>query len=115
MTDRYICPDWTLRERGMDYMEKDCIITFKNQQFTAGGAIVTNDFIMAYPADNNILNTWHGDPIGTWRPVASWPIRSWMGSTMYQIEATVDGIVYTGRGFGVGMWYKGKRKVGKRS
>lgn len=30
---------------------------------------------------------------------------------MYQIEATVDGITYTGRGAGVGMIYKGKRKA----
>lgn len=30
---------------------------------------------------------------------------------MLQIEATVDGVTYTGRGFGEDMVYRGKRKA----
>lgn len=92
----------------MDYIEQDC--TFKG--FEAGGAVVTPDYIVAYPKADGVLGDWHGNPIGTWRTVASWPTpRSYVASRMLQIEATVDGVVYTGRGAGVSMIYKGKRKA----
>lgn len=77
----------------------------------AGGAAVTPNAIVAYPKANGILGDWHGKPIGTWRAVSTWRTpRSFFPSTMSQIEATVDGITYTGRGAGEGMVYHGSRK-----
>ena len=77
----------------------------------AVGAVVTPDVIVAYPGTGGVLGDWHGNRIGSWEQVASWPVHSWMGSRMFQIEALVDGVLYTGRGFGVGMIYRGKRKA----
>lgn len=93
------------------FVEKGCVF----RGFEAGGAIVTDDRIVAYPAKEGVLNTWHGARLGTWRTVAKWPVRSYMGSHMHQIEATLtDGRVYTGRGFGEGTIFTGRLKRGKR-
>ena len=35
------------------------------------------------------------------------------GWNMHQIEAVIDGVTYTGRGFRVGMIWRGKRKAGQ--
>jgi hypothetical protein len=94
------------------YVEQDCTFTHEGTPYTFGGAVITPDRIVAYPAADGVLKTWHGDVIGTWRAVASWPVRSWMGSRMYQIEARALGFTYTGRGFGEGMIYRGRRKSG---
>ncbi len=71
--------------------------------------LVTEDRIVAYPGPDGILNDWHGRPIGRWRSVCSWSVRSYVGSRMHSIRATVDRIVYRGRGFGEGMLFRGKR------
>ena len=94
----------------MVFIEQNCTIEHDGRTFESGGAIVTPDHIVAYPKDNGVLGDWRGNPIGTWRIMSSWPMNSWMGSHMHQIESTVDGVVYTGRGFGKGMIYRGKRK-----
>lgn len=92
------------------YVERDCTFTFEGRTFESGGAIVTDDAIVAYPRENGVLGDWHGNPIGTWKVTSSWPVRSYIGSRMYQIRATLDdGRTYTGRGFGEGMIYRGKR------
>lgn len=80
--------------------------------FVAAGAVVTPDRIVAYPAENGLLCDWHGNVIGTYRIVATWKTpRSYVSSTMHQIEARVNGVTYTGRGAGVGMSFTGKRKA----
>ncbi len=50
-----------------------------------------------------VLADWHGKELGTCFLSSSWPVRSYIGSRMYQIYARVDGVDYTGRGFGEGM------------
>lgn len=95
----------------MQYVEENCCIEHEGKTFCSGGAVVTTDYIVAYPGKDHILNDWHGNPIGRWETVAKWRIFSYVGSHIHQIEATVDGVRYTGRGFGIGMIYKGKRKV----
>lgn len=96
------------------YVEQDCVFNFKGKAFKASGVIVTDQWLVAYPGKTGVLNDWHGQPIGTWRATASWATpRSWVGSRMFQIEATVNGRVYTGRGYGVDMLYRGKLKAGK--
>ena len=95
----------------MEYVEADCVFVHEGRSFEAGGAVVTPDLVLAYPGAGGVLADWHGEKLGTWRAVASWPVRSYMGSRMYQIEARVNGTTYTGRGFGEGMIYKGRRKI----
>ncbi len=104
----------------MTMVETDCTFTYEGRKFTCGGAVVTPDRIVAYPGkpDRGLftstpggpLNDWHGREIGRYRIVSSWRVNSYVGSHMNQIEATVDGVTYTGRGFGEGMIYQGKRK-----
>lgn len=101
------------------FFETDCTITNpeNGQKFEAGGAVVTPDYVIAYPDKGGVLRTWHGQIIGSWRSVSSWRVHSFIGERMHQIEATAefDGkvVTYTGRGFGAGMIYKGKRKKEK--
>lgn len=49
------------------------------------------------------LTDFAGKKIGTCRLASSWKVNSYIGSRMYQIYATVNGVKYTGRGFGTGM------------
>lgn len=49
------------------------------------------------------LTDWSGTKIGVCALSSKWPVRSYVGSHMYQIYATVNGVEYTGRGFGEGM------------
>lgn len=86
------------------------IVEHDGKEYAARGATVTPEYAVAYPAKGGILCSWGGDMIGRWRATASWPVRSYMGSRMYQIEAVIDGRTYTGRGFGEGMLWKGKAK-----
>lgn len=108
----------------MDYIEADCVIEHNGRKLESGGAIVTPDRIVAYPARDpqehiaawrhdasGPLHDWHGRVIGDWREVARWRVNSYVGAYMRQIEARVDGVVYTGRGFGIGMVYFGKRRA----
>lgn len=105
------------------YVEQDCTFTHGGHAFTAGGAIVTPDRIIAYPRANGALGDWHGRPIGTWRITSTWRLPRWShigGWYMHQIEARVNIpgerniAVYTGRGFGEGMIYRGRRTARSR-
>jgi hypothetical protein len=98
----------------MAYIEADCSITHEGRTFSAGGAVVTADVVVAYPMVNGILGDWHGRAIGTWRATSTWRTpRSFLSSTMSQIVAVVDGVRYTGRGAGVGCVYRGRRVAGR--
>ncbi len=97
------------------YVETDCTIRHEGRAYTAGGAVVTEDRIAAYLAPDGVLTDWHGQPLGTWREVARWRTpRSYVSSYMLQVEARVDGVLYTGRSAGVQMLYRGKRKGGSK-
>jgi len=94
------------------YVEQNCVVEHEGKKFESGGAVVTPDHIVAYPKANGVLGDWHGKAIGTWRAISTWKTpRSFMSSTMSQIEANVNGVVYTGRGAGESMIFKGKRKA----
>jgi hypothetical protein len=96
------------------YVEKDCVFTHEGKAFESGGAIVTDDVIIAYPDKDSVLRDWHGKPLGTWRTRSRWRVRSHMGTYMHQIEAIVSGRTYTGRGFGEGMIFRGRRVARER-
>jgi hypothetical protein len=92
------------------YVERDCTVTHEGREFTSGGAVVTAAFIIAYPGKDGVLKDWHGNALGTWRAVSSWQMGWPVAHRMFQIEATVNGVTYTGRGLGEGMIYRGRRK-----
>ena len=50
-----------------------------------------------------VLTDWYGNQIGFCFSRKSWPVRSYIGSRMYQFYATIGGREYTGRSFGEGM------------
>ena len=96
------------------YIEQHCTIEHNGQKFTSGGAVVTDDYVVAYVgkcifedapgwSKARDLTDWHGNKIGVCFITSTWPIRSFMSSTMHQIQATIDGKAYTGRGMGEGM------------
>jgi hypothetical protein len=95
------------------FIEKDCTIEHQGRQFTSGGAVVTDQYLVAYPDKGGELKDWHGNVLGTWRVIGSRPAvffgyRSWQGSTYYYMRARVGGREYSLRGFGVGMIARGK-------
>jgi hypothetical protein len=57
------------------------------------------------------MRAWDGTDLGSCCVVASWPVGSWRGDRMYQIEATIKGRTYTGRGLGDGMLWRGRIKA----
>ena len=89
-------------------------IASEGRTFEAASAMVTPDYAAGYPGDVDgklMMLTGRGDALGPARIIACWPTPySWRGSHMYQIEATINGIVYTGRGLGENMLWRGKPK-----
>ena len=100
------------------YVESDCAIDHEGRVFVAGGAVVSDGYLIAYPGDDGILNDWHGRRIGTYTVISSRPAvffghRSFMGPRYYYMRATVNGRTYSLRGFGVGMIAKGRATIEK--
>lgn len=92
------------------YIERNCDFTHQGKTFTAGGAVVTDDLLVAYPGADGKLNDWHGSQIGTYRVMSTWRApRSFVSSTMSTIECFVEGVRYVGRGAGKGMVVRAKR------
>lgn len=95
------------------YVERDCVFNFQGRSFESGGAVVTPDYLIAYPAKDGVLKDWHGKAIGTWYEISSRPAvffghRSFMAERFYYMRAKVNGREYSLRGFGEGMIAKGK-------
>jgi hypothetical protein len=91
----------------------------EGREFTSLGAMVTATHAAGYPKipERSVTGTllgWDGTILGSCRITASWKVESFIGSRMYQIEATIDGRTYTGRGFGSGMLWRGKVKRGSK-
>ena len=94
----------------MAYVEQDCTIEHQGRKFTAGGAVVTDDYVIGYPDNNGVLSDWHGEYIGTYRILSSWRTpRSFVSDKMYSIECFVNHVRYVGRGAGKGMILRAKR------
>jgi hypothetical protein len=91
------------------------IVSMGGREFAAGGAHLDPDNAIGYPkfereyaGATGRIQSWSGEDIGTCRIVSMWPVRSFMGSHMCQIRATINGRSYTGRGMGNGMIWRGK-------
>lgn len=93
-------------------IESDCTITFQGKHYTANGAMVTAQWIIAYMGkEMQTVTDWRGSVLGTARIKTSWKTpTSYVSERCYQVEATVNGITYTGRTSGANMIYKGKAK-----
>jgi hypothetical protein len=91
------------------YVEQGCTIQRDGRTFEAGGAVVTGEWLIAYPGSNGVLNDWHGNALGTWRTLSSWRVQSYISSRIHSIEARVNGVRYVGRGVGEGMSLRAKR------
>lgn len=91
------------------FIEKDCTITHNDHTYESGGAYQTPFRLVAYLGKNNTVTTWHGKVIGTYRTISSWRVNSPWSTHRYAIRATVDGIEYHGRSFGVGCIMFGKK------
>jgi hypothetical protein len=95
------------------FVEKNCVVTHEGKSFESGGAVVTDNYLIAYPGENGVLNDWHGNQIGTWKIINARLARffgqtSWQGPKYYYMRALVNGKQYSLRGFGKGMIAKGK-------
>ncbi len=103
----------------MDYIETDCKFEHQGKTFEAGGAVVNEQYAIGYfkcqaMSTPDMITDWHGKQLSSKaRVTASWPIFSCLSHDMYQIEATIDGIAYTGRTLGDGMIWRGKRMAGQ--
>jgi hypothetical protein len=99
------------------YIEQDCTIHHEGRTYESGGAVITDDYAVGYlklhqdRGRRGIVTTWHGQELGPARVTASWPIlHTGLSDRMHQVEATINGITYTGRSQGDGMIWRGKRK-----
>lgn len=99
-------------------------IAHNGKEYSAMGAYISDTHVVGYISDQKTvegfpyetqhwLTTWTGDRIGRAYFVHTWRIRSWLSPTMSQIEVNIDGKIYTGRGAGEGMLWRGKIKKGK--
>ena len=100
---------WHTSEDGQAKMEVGTFV-HEGKEYASGGAFISPTYAVGYPKGET-LTDWIGKPIGTVHYTSSWPVRSYIGSRMHQMEATIGGVVYTGRTFGEGMLWKGKRKA----
>lgn len=95
--------------QGVELIERDCTIAHNGRQFEAGGAMIASDFAVAYMgADMASVTDWRGNPLGAARVVTSWQMRG--QDRQYQVEARINGRLYTGRTMGAGMLWRGKAK-----
>lgn len=116
-TDRYPVTDSNGATVGF---HESATIIVNGREFTSGGAHVDPEHAIGYPHFPNgdgygargEMRDWSGNRIGSARVVARWRIHSWVSSHMMQIESTIDGRTYTGRGCGHGMIWKGRAKRG---
>lgn len=78
-------------------------------------AYVGSGTVPGYGAHVRPLTDWHGKKIGVVWPVSKWKTpKSYVSSEMFQYEAEVDGVRYTGREPGEGMYVNLKRKAKRR-
>lgn len=103
----------------MEFIEQNCSIELEGKIFSASGAYIAGDRALCYlklpngdqPYARGTVTDWHGNELGACVVTARWCTpRSWVSSHMLQVEATINGRVYTGRSAGDGMLWAGKVK-----
>jgi hypothetical protein len=88
------------------------IISHNGKEFSAGGSYVSDSYIIGYCHYPSMkLMSWDGKKtLGTIRIISTWRMPNNLSGYMSQIEATVNGKVYTGRCAGDGMAWRGRPK-----
>ena len=100
------------------YVEQDCTFTHEGRTFEAGGAVVTPEYAIGYVKSmfiedeynhwaTGLITDWHGLFLGSILYAKVFRAPSMI--RMYQVEATINGVKYTGRTQGNSMIWKGKR------
>lgn len=94
------------------FIERDCTFTHEGRAYESGGSAYDGTHAIAYmTGDMKRVTTWRGADLGPARVVSSWAMpRSWVNSRQYQVEATIAGVLYTGRTMGGSMVWRGKVK-----
>lgn len=86
------------------YIEQDCIFEHEGHKYEAGGAYITDEFVIGYMnSDMTKINTWHGELItDNVKITSSWrmPWNCWISERQYQIKALINGKWFTGRTMG---------------
>ena len=84
---------------------------FQGKTYHARGAFVDDLRCVGYLGEDGKLYACNGKTLGTYRIIATWrmPRTCFISPYQYQVEAKVDGMTYTGRSFGKGMIFKGRR------
>jgi hypothetical protein len=101
--------------RDGENMMETATITHNGNEYTAGGAMVTETHAVGYLArrvgfgkSDYIITDWQGNEMGAAMIVAHWKINSYLSDCMMQVEARIGGRWYTGRSTGEGMLWRGK-------
>jgi len=62
-----------------------------------------------------IVTDFNGKKLGVYTVISKWKTpKSYVSNIMLQVNARMDGVIYTGRSTGDGMLFKGKIKVGRK-
>ena len=94
------------------------IVTYEGTDFAAGGAYVSDDYLICYPDGETVASSvknWGPNVLGHIVKVSSRPAiffghRSYMASRYFYFRVRLtDGRLYAVRGFGKGMIARGKR------
>ena len=94
------------------YVEQDCTFEHEGRKFEAGGAVVSDEYIVVYPRSDGKVCDWHGNVLGEAFVLSSWRTpRSYMAAKMYSFAVYVNSVRYVGRGAGNGMLLRAKRST----
>ncbi len=86
------------------FIEQNCTFEHAGREFSAGGAVVTDDIANVYVGSMDPftklvpIKDWHGNLLGAGRITARWKQYHMAGPyTMAHVKFTIDGRHYTGR------------------
>jgi hypothetical protein len=84
---------------------------FQGKTYDAQGAYVDEHRCIGYLGADRKLYSCNGKALGAYRITATWrmPRTCFISSYQHQVEARINGMTYTGRSFGKGMIFKGRR------
>lgn len=88
----------TVRAKGGKYEEGT--VYHEGRAFTAGGSVVTKDYIVAYVDGRGNVTTWAGKPLGTYKVTARWKAYAPGAYTSHgveQVRAYIGKRFWTGR------------------
>lgn len=95
------------------YIEQDCVITHEGKRYEAEGAFVTPDRLFAYLKQIGgrwVVTDWHGNVLTEDVTILSIrPHHGWISDKRIYLRCTIDGVTYSGIGFGDGIYFRARR------